>query len=163
VEIDISHRLATAIDPAELLATALDVSSKCLVLALTLVGVENAGLAAVNNSVFGLPEGAVMRVEVNRYERSPANRVACLGHYGLRCQCCNFDFGQFYGSLGEGYIEVHHRTPVSRMGPGYLVDPVRDLVPLCANCHAAVHRTTPPMPVEELQALIEQRRLVQPC
>lgn len=162
VEIDVSRRLPSGTVPAELLATALNVSSTCLVLALTLVGVEDAGLTAVNNSVSGLPEGAVVRVEVNRYERSPANRVACIEHYGLRCQCCSFDFGQFYGPVGEGYIEVHHQTMVSRMGPGYQVDPVRDLVPLCANCHAALHRVAPPMPVEQLKALIEQRQSAPP-
>lgn len=158
VEIEVSRRLPSGSGPADLLAMALSVSSTCMVLALALVGTEDAGLTAVNNSVAGLPEGSMVKVQVNRYERSPANRVACIGHYGPRCQSCSFDFGHFYGPLGEGYIEVHHRTPVSCMGPDYLVDPVLDLVPLCANCHAAVHRTDPPMQVDELKRMIEQRR-----
>jgi hypothetical protein len=53
-----------------------------------------------------------------------------------------FDFGVVYGELGSGFIFVHHRIPISvraRKGE-YEVDPVRDLVPICGNCHAMVHR-----------------------
>lgn len=155
VEIDVSKRFPSGSQLSGLMATALEVTSTCLSLVLTLTGTEEVGLALSDNSVSGLPEGAKLRVEVNRYERHPVNRAACIEHYGLTCQCCGFDFQRVYGLLGEGYIEVHHRTPVSRMGPGYLVDPVNDLIPLCANCHAAVHRNDPPATVDELKALIE--------
>jgi 5-methylcytosine-specific restriction protein A len=158
VEIDVSRRFPFGNLSADLVATALQVSTTCLSLVLTLTGTEETGLASADNSVCGLPEGAKLTVEVNRYERSPVNRAACIEHYGVKCQCCGFDFQKFYGPLGDGYIEVHHRTPVSKMGPGYLVDPVEDLIPLCANCHSAVHRSDPPVPVEELKTLIEQQQ-----
>jgi 5-methylcytosine-specific restriction protein A len=106
----------------------------------------------------GLPEGAKVRIEVNRYERSPINRAACIAAHGAHCKACTLDFGVFYGVLGEGYIVVHHVTPVSAMGGSYIVDPIVDLVPLCANCHAMVHRHDPPIPVEELRSMIEHRR-----
>lgn len=157
VEIDVSRRFPSASQLSDLMATTLQVTSTCLSLVLTLTGTE-VGLAAPDNSVCSLPEGAKLRVEVNRYERNPVNRAVCIEHYGLQCQCCGFDFQRVYGLLGEGYIEVHHRTPVSRMGAGYLVDPVEDMIPLCANCHAAVHRNDPPVKVDELKALIEARR-----
>jgi 5-methylcytosine-specific restriction enzyme A len=161
VEIDVSRRFPSANLPVDLLATAFEVSSTCLLLALALTGTDEAGLTLTDNAVSGLPEGAKVRVEVNRYERSPINRAACIEHYGLQCQCCGFDFEKFYGPLGDGYIEVHHRTPVSQMGPGYMVDPAKDLIPLCANCHSAVHRSSLPVPVEELRALIEKRQSCQ--
>lgn len=106
----------------------------------------------------GLPEGAKTRVEVNRYERSPVNRAACIAAHGLRCKACGFDFEEFYGPIGNGYIEVHHTTPVSAMGGAYVVDPIRELAPLCANCHAVVHRRSPPLGVEELAANINELR-----
>jgi len=56
-----------------------------------------------------------------------------------------------YGELGEGFVEVHHIVPVSQMGGSYRIDPVRDLVPLCSNCHSMVHRTDPPMRPEALR------------
>jgi 5-methylcytosine-specific restriction protein A len=156
VEIDVARRFPASSQSAELMATALSVTSTCLSLVLTLTGTGEAGLTTSDNSVSGLPEGAKLRVEVNRYERSPVNRVACIKHYGLSCQCCGFDFQKVYGTLGEGYIEVHHRTQVSKMGPGYLVDPIEDLIPLCANCHAAVHRNDPPVTVQELKGLMQE-------
>jgi 5-methylcytosine-specific restriction protein A len=156
VEVDVARRFPASSQPADLMATALQVTSTCLSLVLTLTGTEEAGLTSSDNSVSGLPEGAKLRVEVNRYERSPVNRVACIEHYGLNCQCCGFDFQKVYGQLGEGYIEVHHRTPVSQLGPGYLVDPIEDLIPLCANCHAAVHRNDPPVTVQDLKTLMQE-------
>lgn len=102
----------------------------------------------------GLPEGAVMRVTVNRYERSAANRMACIAHFGLSCQACGMDFEERYGELGADFITVHHRTPVSQMGEGYVVNPITDLVPVCPNCHAMLHRRDPPIAVEDLRSMI---------
>ncbi len=103
----------------------------------------------------GLPEGA-RRVEVvNRFERQPGNRRACIEHYGPTCQVCGFDFGAVFGDIGEGYIHVHHVTPVSQLGPGYVIDPVTDLRPVCPNCHAMLHRRAPePYSIEELRNLM---------
>ena len=89
---------------------------------------------------------------------SPVNRAACIAAHGSVCKVCGFDFGEVYGPLGQGYIEVHHRLPVSQMGAGYIVNPVRDLVPLCSNCHAAVHRTDPPMETEALAAIVANNK-----
>jgi len=159
VEIDVSRRFPPGKTADEIMATAFQVASTCVALVLALTGIGEGGQAAPDDTVTGLPEGAKVRVEVNRYERSPVNRAACINYYGLRCQSCNFDFVGVYGELGDGYIEVHHRTPVSKLGPDYIVDPVKDLVPLCGNCHSMVHRTTPPMLVEELRALVKARKL----
>jgi 5-methylcytosine-specific restriction protein A len=89
-----------------------------------------------------LKEGARGRVTANRYERDPRARQACLESYGSTCFVCGFDYGLMYGSLGAGFIFVHHRVPVAiRAQQGeYELDPVRDLVPICGNCHAIVHR-----------------------
>lgn len=103
-------------------------------------------------------EGAVTQVKVNRYERDPRARADCLAHYGYRCQACGLDFGDFYGSMGEGFIHVHHTKELSTVGPGYEVHAIDDLRPLCPNCHAMVHRSSPAMPVEELRRLIRARR-----
>lgn len=108
--------------------------------------------------VSGLPEGAVSKVFVNRYERNPVNRALCLAANGTACQACGFEFGRVYGPVGEGFIEVHHRMPVSTVAPGYRIDPVSDLIPLCPNCHAMAHRKEVPFTVEELRALLKDAR-----
>lgn len=102
----------------------------------------------------GATEGGVTHVVSTRYERSPINRLRCIQYYGVTCWVCDSDFGRTYGHLGDGFIEVHHRTPVSQLGPGYVIDPKRDLVPLCSNCHSMIHRQNPPFAPDELRAML---------
>ena len=102
-------------------------------------------------SEIGMPEGAITKVLVNKYERSPKNRAACLSYFGTECQGCGFSFGEKYGKFAEGYIHVHHIIPISQIGVDYVVNPATDLVPLCPNCHAAIHLKNPPYKVEELR------------
>ncbi|WP_081240998.1 HNH endonuclease [Streptomyces viridosporus] len=59
----------------------------------------------------------------------------------LRCEVCHFDFARFYGDLGDGYIEVHHVTPLHVSG--MRKTGLDDLACLCANCHRMCHRTRP--------------------
>jgi 5-methylcytosine-specific restriction protein A len=131
-----------------------EIAAACLALVLALLPLEEEDNIATPLYESGLPEGACTKISVNRYERHPVNRAACIAAHGAFCNVCGFDFGEVYGSLGHGYIEVHHRVPVSRMGADYIVDPIRDLVPLCSNCHAAVHRNDPPLDPEELIAIM---------
>jgi 5-methylcytosine-specific restriction protein A len=107
---------------------------------------------AVENAE-GLPEGSVLRVEVNRYERSRINRAACIELHGALCKVCGFSFEDAFGPAGASFIQVHHVTPVSTIGPAYRVNPCTDLVPLCANCHAMAHRRSPPYTTDELRGL----------
>lgn len=102
----------------------------------------------------GLPEGAKTRVVVNRYERDRRNRAAALAIHGYLCTACDVDMGLRYGPDAAGLIEVHHVTPVSTVGPGYVVDPRSDLVPLCPNCHSVAHRRSPPYSAQELRRMI---------
>jgi len=132
------------------------------VLAVILAGLPVEPVDQIDSmDVAGLPEGASLRVVVNRYERSAANRMACIARYGVTCQACEMDFAERYGHLGDDFIHVHHRTPVSELGEGYIVNPVVDLVPVCPNCHAMLHRRTPPLDVSELRDLLAARRDVQ--
>lgn len=135
-----------------------EIAAACLALVLILLPLEEDETVALPLYESGLPEGACTKVTVNKYERSPVNRATCIAAHGSICKACGFDFGAVYGPLGHGYIEVHHRVPVSQMGSNYVVDPIQDLVPLCANCHAAVHRIDPPMAPEILAAIILENR-----
>jgi 5-methylcytosine-specific restriction protein A len=156
-ELDVSTRLPSGkVTERIIQEEALRVASASMTLALSLLPVEPVQEPGLHG-VSGLPEGARTRVEVNRYERSPVNRAACIAHYGPICLACGFDFRSFYGELGEGYIEVHHLTPVSQMNESYFVNPIKDLVPVCANCHAMLHRTDPPMTIAALSDLLRER------
>ena len=87
-----------------------------------------------------LSEGAVTQVVFNKHERNPALRQLCLKHFGTACQACGMNFEAVYGAIGKGYVEVHHLSPISQTDGEHAVDPTKDLVPLCANCHAMIHR-----------------------
>jgi 5-methylcytosine-specific restriction protein A len=104
------------------------------------------------------PEGTVRRVEVNRYERDRRARAECIAHHGSVCAACGFDFEKAYGKLGRGFIHVHHLRELSTVGPGYRVDPVKDLRPICPNCHAMVHRERPALSIAQLRQRLRSRR-----
>ena len=99
-------------------------------------------------------EGKPRLAYVTTYERSAVNRAACIAARGDKCLACGFDFGKVYGAAGTGFIEVHHAIMVSQMGGGRLVDPTRDLVPLCSNCHSITHRRDPPYTLDELREMM---------
>lgn len=101
-------------------------------------------------------EGLPYTVNVTRYERSSLNRAACLEIYGTICKVCSIDFGDVYGEIGEGYIHVHHKIPLSEIKESYIVDPEKDLVPVCPNCHAMLHKKSPPFTIEELKQKLKK-------
>jgi 5-methylcytosine-specific restriction protein A len=103
-------------------------------------------------------EGAVRSVIVNRYERDPGLRAACISEYGAKCFVCAMEMGDAYGDYAVGYIHVHHLTPLSEMRRETVVDPIRDLRPLCPNCHAAAHLRSPAFTMEELRQMRTGRR-----
>jgi predicted HNH restriction endonuclease len=105
----------------------------------------------------GLLEGAFKRVTVNAYERNLKAREECIKHYGAKCFVCEFDFENVYGELGAGFIHVHHLIEISTIGETYEVDPVKDLRPVCPNCHAMLHRSgKSAMRPEKLKSLIKK-------
>jgi 5-methylcytosine-specific restriction protein A len=68
------------------------------------------------------------------------------------------DFASRYGPLGNGFIHVHHLMALHTVPEGYRVNPIADLVPLCPNCHAMVHRRDPMLTIDELRDLLRSGR-----
>lgn len=96
-------------------------------------------------------EGGRKQVSLNIYERNSRAREACIRHYGYDCFICGFNFERTYGEVGKNYIHVHHRVPLSKIGKKYRLNPIRDLRPVCPNCHAMIHRNSDALPLEELR------------
>ena len=97
-------------------------------------------------------EGAKRRVAVNAYERDPEARRMCIKRYGWNCAVCEMNFAETYGEIGTDYIHVHHKKPLNTLGRDYAVDPEKDLIPVCPNCHAMLHRRQTALSIEELRA-----------
>jgi 5-methylcytosine-specific restriction protein A len=85
-------------------------------------------------------EGATHQVLVNRYERSSIARQRCIEYNGHCCIVCGIDFEKVYGEIGKGFIHIHHIVPLNEIGEEYEVDYKKDLIPVCPNCHAMLHR-----------------------
>ena len=97
--------------------------------------------------------GATRRVTVNAYERDGRARLACIEKHGLDCSVCEMNFAVAYGEIGKDYIHVHHIKPLHTLGADYTVDPETDLIPVCPNCHAMLHRPRNVLSIEDLKAL----------
>jgi 5-methylcytosine-specific restriction enzyme A len=98
-------------------------------------------------------EGAVRQYLVHKRERNPRNRLLCIRLNGEKCVVCQIEPMSVYGAAG-GIIEVHHLEPLAQLKEPRPYDPAKDLVPLCPNCHRAVHTRRPlPLSVEELRSL----------
>jgi len=103
------------------------------------VGAGAVGHPDENESDETLPEGALSRVYVSRYERNPKAKQACLARYGCACSVCGMTFAQRYGPQAYGFIEVHHLRPIHEFGEEHEVTPEADLRPVCPNCHRFIH------------------------
>ncbi|OES30823.1 HNH endonuclease [Alteromonas macleodii] len=102
-------------------------------------------------------EGATKKVSVNIYERNSEARRKCIAKYGYSCQVCEFDFEEKYGELGKEFIHVHHLVPLSDIKKEYKLNPTKDLVPVCPNCHAMLHKTQPPLLIEQLKEILRKK------
>lgn len=104
-----------------------------------------------------LYEGSKCQVFVNKYERSREARQRCIDKNGTKCMICGFDFEAKYGDIGKGFIHVHHVIPLNARAGTYKVDYRNDLMPICPNCHAMIHRKPNGVYTkQELQELINK-------
>ena len=100
-------------------------------------------------------EGRVKQVFINTYERDAKARQECIDLHGCQCFFCNFDFEKEFGDLGKGFIHVHHIKPLSEVREEYQPQPSKDLVPVCPNCHAMIHRGDTPTTIEAIKEKLQ--------
>jgi hypothetical protein len=98
-------------------------------------------------------EGSMIDSLSTKFERSRVNRSFCLAYHGYQCKACGLNLEDQYGDIARRFIHVHHINPVSSSGITKL-DPVRDLIPLCPNCHGIAHLNNPPYSIEEIKNMI---------
>lgn len=105
----------------------------------------------------GLPEGAKKQVTVNKFERNKKAREECINYWKHSCSVCKMEFEDTYGEIGKGFIHVHHKIPLSEIGKSYNVDPINDLIPVCPNCHAMIHKRKPnPYTIHDIQERLKK-------
>ena len=88
---------------------------------------------------FALRTNGITKSKASNARDTKARRE-CLEHYGsTKCQICGFDSGLYYGEDFKGLIHVHHVIPISERGGEYRLNPQKDLLPVCPNCHMILH------------------------
>jgi 5-methylcytosine-specific restriction protein A len=103
-----------------------------------------------------MPQDSLRTVGINRYEYDPDAVRQCVAFHGTSCAACGLSMEQIYGPAGAAFVQVHHIVPPASLSPGYVLDPVADLVPLCPNCHAMAHRGVPdPYTPGELRRMLD--------
>lgn len=73
----------------------------------------------------------------------------------LDCEVCEFDFYEAYGDLGKGFIECHHKIPLSVI-EGESITSINDLALVCSNCHRMLHRSISTLSIEDLKSLLDR-------
>ncbi len=102
-------------------------------------------------------EGRAIRRMVQVYERDPKLRQQKIAlsrktRGSIACEVCAFDFERVYPGRGDGYVEVHHVTPLHTTGAK--MNGIDDLILLCANCHRMIHRPPNWLTPDELRAIV---------
>ena len=110
---------------------------------------ELIGYEIVDPELTGNEEGRVSEVTIIKRERNKRNRLLCLAFHGKKCAVCGLDPLTLYpDSIGQ-ILEVHHIEPLSDLDRTRTYDPRTDLIPLCPNCHRAIHKKKPvPLPIQ---------------
>ena len=102
----------------------------------------------------GEKEGHLSEALVKRRERSIRNRIICFEIHGKTCFVCKENPLSKYNQLGD-FLEIHHLEPLSLLSKPKKFDPREDLIPLCPNCHRAIHKRKPsPYSPIELQEIM---------
>lgn len=99
-------------------------------------------------------EGALREIVLEAIERDPRARAACIDAYGTQCAVCGMSFKERYGDAASGLIHVHHLKPLRRNSAARETDAIRDLRPVCPNCHAVIHRRRKPYSIKEVKTML---------
>jgi 5-methylcytosine-specific restriction endonuclease McrA len=101
-----------------------------------------------------LTEGSRKNIVVDAYERNQKARKTCLKYYGYNCRVCGILFSDIYGKAGNEVIQVHHLKPIYKSKSKHVINPINDLIPVCANCHVIIHTRKPPLSIREVKRTI---------
>jgi hypothetical protein len=75
----------------------------------------------------------------------------------LYCEVCDFNFGNYYGKQGEGFIEAHHKKPFADATSETIETSMADLEMVCANCHRMLHRFKNWLSTDDLRSMIRNK------
>lgn len=113
----------------------------------------------ISDDFISSQEGNKKKFYTTIYERDPKLRKQVITKKGTTCICCGFNFADFYGDIGDGFTHVHHIKPISTYGGKATKVTIDDLEPVCANCHAMIHRKkNNTLSIDQLREFIQKNK-----
>lgn len=113
-------------------------------------------------------EGTQVIVKTKVYKRSSKLRKQAINYYTtkegrIKCKVCCFDFEEFYGEHGAGFIEIHHQKPVFQFDGDDVERTIRhaldNVIPVCSNCHRMIHRSRDnPLSFDEIREHVDNAK-----
>lgn len=91
-----------------------------------------------------------------RQEKIDAHMAKNYGKLICEVPRCGFDFESKYGKLGQGYAQVHHLKPLSKVEHEGTKNTIDDLAVVCANCHVMIHKGGRCRDLDEINSGIEK-------
>ena len=100
----------------------------------------------------------VRQIKIERNSKASKEAKKILG---TKCEGCGIKFEDVYGFRAKGFIEAHHKIPLSHLEEGESVsmDPKTDFAVLCSNCHRVVHMGETLLSVEDLRDIPQVQEL----
>jgi len=97
-------------------------------------------------------EGHLRLRTATKASRSQALRKLALKMHGSICTACGLDFHAKYKAVKRDCIELHHVVPISE---GIRENTIKNLIPLCPNCHRVAHTTQPPLSISAIRRMLQ--------
>ena len=118
-------------------------------------------------SNFIIEEGYIRSNHVQTRSRSKKLVEIAKKHFSVNdkiyCDVCKFNFEDFYGEIGKGFIEIHHLKPIFVYNENVkqsVEEALRNVVPVCSNCHRIIHRKrSNVLPIETLREIIAKQKI----
>lgn len=153
LQINVTRKVSELHSSVEISKTIIKVMIPLIAAVAELIGYEDEEVA--EEEAVARTEGGESEVLAKKRERNPRNRLLCLSIHGEVCGVCGFMPQDSYGSEFSSIIEVHHIEPLSELGQPRAYSPRTDLIPLCPNCHRAIHKRNPALTPAELKELMK--------
>ena len=116
-----------------------------------------------NSARASMTEGALGTITAQTHRRNSMAREQCLANFQPPiCQVCSLDFVEAYGSEFGDCLHVHHLNPMALADGDRPVDPAKDLVPLCPNCHSVIHAHGTLRSIDEVRHLMQLQKKPKP-
>lgn len=115
-----------------------------------------------------IEEGYIRSNHVQTKSRSKKLVEIAKKHFSIKdkiyCDGCRFNFEDFYGEIGKGFIEIHHLKPIFVYDGNVeqsIEEALKNVVPICSNCHRIIHRKrSNVLPIETLREIIAKQKLI---